>query len=540
MTEPMPLKLLIVEDESNIRNLIKLSVNWEAIGMRIAGEASTGLEALQLIEELLPDIVLTDIEMPHMDGLALSQRISERHSDVVVIVLTAHDHFKYAQRALRANVTNYLLKPVDKAKLEQALSAAARQIRDRRSMLTKTENFLMYVQKNWRFFQDRALEELICSGRESGLEDVFEVVGVRLGQGSQYALALMDIVGNGTAHFNAQKYCILENCRSYIEENYARDGHMHVFFDRTDKLILLSHRAAETDLSDICRQIAEAIGESQPYRVCYGVSDNCRDLSQLPAAYAQAKDAQQLALLSAKNNEGTSQDAGSMGDRRDLGEQMPDMMLLIKSGLCDKAVRLGVYLMRRTASLQNGDINAAKMLAINILTSAVNTLADLGIPWQTLMALVYPGFEQFLNIASISALEELLSGQVASLSELAGKYQRQRSDAVVFKIIRDLEDNYHDSELSLSSIAAKYACNYSYLSRVFKACTGKSFSEYLIDIRMQKAKEILERNDYKAYQLALEVGIPDPGYFAKCFKRAVGMSFQAYKAEKKVSGGRFS
>ena len=530
MPECTPIKLLIVEDEENIRNLLKLSVDWEAVGINVVGEASTGLEALGLVEELLPDIVLTDIEMPYMDGLALSQRIYERHNDIVVIILTAHDHFEYAQQALLSNVFNYLLKPIDKEKLEQAFTEAVRQIETRRAKLAMTENTFVYVQKNRRFFRDHALEELVHKGPSSGLADILEITGAHFDHGSRYALAMMYVDGNDEEASSAQKYMILSNFRDYIEEVYAeKNGHLHVFVDRMKSLVLISNNV-ETDLSYICRQITLAIGENQSYQVYYGISDAYQDISQLPLAYIQANDAQRLAFISSKTNDSAGQGASALWDKRDLDELIPDLLLFIKSGLREKAVQLAVSLMRCAASLQEGDINASKMFALSILARAVNALADQGIPWLTLMTMVFPGYEQFCVRTSFSAVEELLSNQVASLSDLAEGHQRGKSNAVAYKVIRELEENYCDSELSLASVALKYSCNSSYLSRVFKTCTGKSFSEYLIDVRIQKAKEILERSDCKAYQLAQEVGIPDPGYFTKCFKKATGMSFQAYKA----------
>jgi len=99
--------------------------------------------------------------------------------------------------------------------------------------------------------------------------------------------------------------------------------------------------------------------------------------------------------------------------------------------------------------------------------------------------------------------------------------------------MRDIDENYSDAEISLSALACKHAVNASYLSRAFKNYAGKSFSDYLVEIRIQRAREILDKCDCKAYQLAQMVGINDPNYFAKCFKKVMGMSFQSYKADVK-------
>ena len=107
------LKVLIVDDEQNTRNLLKLCIDWDSLGMDIIGDADSGIEALDIMQETKPDIVLTDIEMPYMDGLMLSKQIMSQFIDVYVVILTAHEQFSYAQQAITIGVSDFILKPID-------------------------------------------------------------------------------------------------------------------------------------------------------------------------------------------------------------------------------------------------------------------------------------------------------------------------------------------------------------------------------------------------------------------------------------------
>lgn len=121
-------KVMLVEDEVGTRNLLRIIVNWEEFHMKIVGEAQNGREALFRMQEEMPDLVVTDIKMPIMDGIALAEEIMEKYPAVKVIIVTAYDDFKYAQKALRAGAVDFILKPLKRQEVKDALLRVGRQI----------------------------------------------------------------------------------------------------------------------------------------------------------------------------------------------------------------------------------------------------------------------------------------------------------------------------------------------------------------------------------------------------------------------------
>ncbi len=520
MKDEHPLKLLIVEDETSIRNLLKMIVDWESVGVRVIGEAATGAEALYLMEEELPDIVLTDIEMPYMDGLELSRRILERYSDVTVIILTAHDHFEYARDALRMGVAGYLLKPIDKEKLEAAVSEAVGKIRGRRALIRGMEASYKYVKNNKGFFRDYMLRELVHNGPAEDIEDMLDLAGMGFTAESRYTLALLKVAGDAPG-----KYLLLNNCKTYVDSNYASGGRLYAFVDGFDNLALLCCDD-NTDLPDVCRRITEVLSEGLKSRIYCGVSDPCGELGRLPRIYAQARDALRLSLI-AGSDALSSPESAPPGDRaRDTDERMRDVLLFIKSGLTERAVAEAKALLEQ---INPYDLNGAKLLAFRVLSGAVEVLTKQDVSWLALIPQIAPYYSELFGKEALSEVLELLSEQVRSLCEIARSSGKRISNERIAAVIGDIGENYADQEISLTSMARKFAVNSSYLSRAFKSYTGKSFSDYLIETRIQAARSILEHGDMKAYQVARMVGIPDPNYFTKCFKKVTGMSFQAYK-----------
>lgn len=120
------IKVLLVEDETGTRNLMKIIVNWAEFHMKIIGEASNGLQALLMIKDELPDLVITDIKMPIMDGLSLAEELKKQYPQIRVVIVTAYDEFQYAQKALRAGVVDFILKPLKRQEIREVLLRAGK------------------------------------------------------------------------------------------------------------------------------------------------------------------------------------------------------------------------------------------------------------------------------------------------------------------------------------------------------------------------------------------------------------------------------
>ena len=144
------IKVLIVEDEIGTRNLLKIIVKWEELHMKIIGEASNGREALFHMEKELPDLVVTDIKMPVMSGIELAEEIMKKYPSVKVIIITAYDEFKYAQQAIRAGAADFILKPMKRQEVREALLKVSGQIeKEEESSPDVMEQVRNYLEKHF-------------------------------------------------------------------------------------------------------------------------------------------------------------------------------------------------------------------------------------------------------------------------------------------------------------------------------------------------------------------------------------------------------
>lgn len=115
-------RVMIIDDEQSARNLLKISVNWSELSMEIAGEASSGIEAINIIDEVRPHIAFVDISMPFMDGIEFTKIATERYPELIIIILTAFDDFEYARQCVRLPVFDYMLKPIVREDIRENLA----------------------------------------------------------------------------------------------------------------------------------------------------------------------------------------------------------------------------------------------------------------------------------------------------------------------------------------------------------------------------------------------------------------------------------
>lgn len=526
-----PFKVLLVDDEYNTRNLLKLCIDWQALNMEVIADATSGIEALSLIEELHPDIVLTDIEMPYMDGIVLSKQILEHYIDTYVIIITAHEQFTYAQQAISIGVSDFILKPIDPELITTTLQKLSDKIADKRKNLTQLEISYQYIKDNAITLRNQFLNDLI-NGNISNIQLFNELEIIKmlsLETSSHLQLSLINILFDPNKYTENEKQGILLNCITYIEETFFAERSLYTFMDNNNYIVLLSNEA-EVYLPELSEHITAYFKSNLNTNVYCGISPIISCLEETPLAYSYAKEALKLCYILDeeivyKNHFEDSHSSYQMIDDNPLNH----LILLIKAGLNKEAVEITCDLLH--ASLQKGltDLSSIKYDAINILSQIASEVIKLGIPSSSLN-FVDLSYSYLINLKSYAELEKYVINTISEFCRLMHDINKDKLNDTVSQIINHLESHYTNEDLSLTSIAKAFYINPSYLSRVFKKVTHKSFTEYLVDLRIQKAIQLLKLSNYKAYQLAQMVGIPDPNYFVKCFKKVTGVSLQEFKS----------
>lgn len=523
----MSYKVFFVEDEIVTREGIRDNVDWKSNGFEFCGEAADGETALPLLQAIRPDVLITDIKMPFMDGLQLSKIIRERMPRVKIIVLSGHDEFEYAQQAIELGVTEYLLKPVSVQNLHNTLQKIAAQLDQEKKEQENLKNLQDQIIENRAALQERLLLKLVI-GAVSSTEAIEkgELVGMDL-IARCYLVVILKIepashsepfdyaeyqrvqqIATGLVEDNPDVFLLKKDWEElvlvmkgdtseYLEEE--RDillEQIRLEFSKTNCHLTVGMGASKTRIADIHQSFIEAL-------VCIQVNED-ENNSSLNQAVNKAE------LLkvdkSAVENYlrcGVKEDFDKFFDTfiRPLGEPA------LKSYLLKNFIFVDVVL--ATAKLVNelgGEIDQV----IPELNSIETILAD---------------------IKTIDQLREQAYRVLSSALAFRDGQTNSRYTGMIQKAKEFIEHHYMEPNLSLVEIASCVNLSPSHFSTVFSQETHQTFKDYLTEIRIRKAKELLRTTVLRATDISSEVGYNDPHYFSFTFKKNTGLSPTEFRAQ---------
>lgn len=513
-------KVMLVDDEILIRESIRESVDWEREGFKYCGDAPDGELALPLIEQQMPDILITDIKMPFMDGLELCSVVRQRLPQIKIIILSGHDDFGYAQRALRLGVEDYCLKPVSSADLIQLLQAASDRI-DEEQRLKKT-----YAYTPEKLFID------LCGGLigTSAAIEAADQLELQLTAPS-YAVALLSLAPSDPQVPDLSLAVSLAAGQMISEQLKELPDSFVYMRSRTETVVILKNMdkgpiagRLEMLTAILQRKLKTAFGCD--LSLCLGSVQE--RLQGIHVSFLEAEEEMVWKRLSRQNKAAlwtASFDPSS------------DSVLLDRNRLID-FLKLGTSreaagFLRGFAAVLQG-INWDSMYAyylINDITLELVRTARLsfqgeGDPEELLGRLQ----QQIRSIASFGDCLDYLHSLLEELwkwrSEGSGKYGE-----LIDKVKLHIRDHYSEDQLSLYEISRQIGVSSSHLSKIFSQETGQTMTEYLTHTRISKAKELLKTTRSKTFEIAFMVGYNDQHYFSNLFKKVTGLTPTEYRKD---------
>lgn len=515
----MPYKVFFVEDETVTREGIRDNVNWQASGFEFCGEAADGEMALPLLRTAQPDVLITDIKMPFMDGLQLSKIMRERMPWVKIIILSGHDEFEYAQQAIKLGVTDYLLKPITVQNLQNVLQKLTVQLDKERDGQANLKKLQEQVAENRVALREKFLFKLIV-GAISPTEIIEngQMLGLDL-IARYYLVAIIKIdLRDRTEQYAHEEYQQVQNAvMDLIEKN------PDVFILKRDwgDLILIIKGDTPEYLEEERDLLLDEIGqkvEQTRYKLTVGVGTTKKKTADICQSFVEA-----LAYLQNLIN----------GDA-ELNHAFEQVELLkVDKSAVENYLRCGVkdgfeeffneYIrplgeMALRSNLIKNYIVADVVLAIVNLVNDLGGEVDKVIPELNSMEIIMS------NIKTVDQLRE----QVRKIITAALIYRDSQPKGQYKDLIRQareyIEQHYANPDLSLNEVASNVNLSASHFSVVFSQETGRNFKECLTGIRINKAKELLRMTGLRSADIAYQVGYNDPHYFSSVFKKHTGLS----------------
>jgi len=525
-------KVMIVDDEELARKFVISSLDWEHFGLEIIAEASSGLEAMTVLEEQTPDIIFMDIRMPYMNGLELSQFILRRYPQIKIVILTAFKDFEYAQKSIHIGVSHFLLKPINPTELTATVLKLKEQITEEKRQWFELDHLRKLLKSNYSFLRERFLLDYMENGTSMPLSP--QQLSYYFLQGVPDYIQVTLLEARSASFLEAsEEERLLQDMKhlEFIKSRLGDEKRTEVLTDQKHHVILLSY-SPEIQMVPLCEQLQHSIRQLSGAHLMFGIGNAYHSFSQLNLSFQESLEALKFSQympsqsITIYQNDIHVQNSSWHMERSSL----EDVQFYIKAGLSEPLNELLPALYLDTEGRLISPDNA-RILSMSLLSAGINVANDIGIPLQEL-------FDQearsFLPILLENTSNALQSGTLLYLNRLTASiasYRSSRSKSVLWDIIQYVQKEMSNPELTLNAVAEKFHMNGSYLSRTFTKELGFSFSKYLNRLRMERAIELLSTTDLKAYQIAEAVGIPDAYYFSNCFKKYTGKSIRDYKKE---------
>lgn len=496
-------KVLIVDDEAAIQRGLAKLIPWDELGLSLAGFADNGNEALLRVREAWPDIVLTDVKMPGMDGLELIRELSALRPELRAVVISGYDEFAYVKEAMRYRVDNYLLKPIDRDELIQTLAGIAEQL-DRQRKAPEAEDRLMELLL-WRLFRRQIderelMDRLAFMGMERELHPPYRLCRLISPDAEALAGARQSLARAGGAFH--QRMCAPEaehGALNWVACGFPGDG--------------AGERLASGALQALRHNGLITFG--RPVRRLIEIADS----------YDDAVSMGEFRLLGIRDQILWYADEPNRRTEAPKLAISPDQLLrCMETG--DRAGAFREIDAAVQEILADGDPTAIAGAFMILTAGCIHHARVTNLPVEALLGSMRP-FDEVRALAGQDAISypEWLKELVRRMLDARQEARHGPRDGRILSYIHE----HYQRDLSLSSLSQRFALSPAYLGTLIKAATGELFSVYLNRYRIERAKEKLAGTNESASVIGKSVGFHDANYFYKVFFKYTGCYPTAYR-----------
>ncbi len=525
-------KLIIVDDDEILLRGLTDKIEWEKLGIKMIASYDNGKSALDALIKYKADILLTDIKMPMMDGIELIGHVKKYNQDISVIIISAHDEFEYAHEAIKKGADGYLLKPINLDYLRELMLKIVKDKEYQKSINAKIKkvSYLQEEKKNndkFRMYYDLLFETMS--------EDEFASNYSNNIPSEEYKVFSTTVI----KYKNVTKddeFILLQNLGDQAV-NIAEIGRFEKIsvLNIYRKLIIIACAKNHEELSDMLeimkaklRSYTDILGSE--IKVVFQNGQVVDEFYKLGISYQSALQLDDLYYANYGKSELYSVDLLNdydedveciesaekiaeitlLGDKKTLNQELENYEILIKKQ-GKKAKMIFSHTLSIIFSYLEHECDTVSIELNNVVGETVIILDEI-ISEETLKE----------GIKSLSNKLYLIIDYINTQSDKSNKQ-------LMINAYRYIDIHYINPDLRLIDIAEHVGLSKNYFSKVFKTITQKSFTDYLIDYRMEKAHKLLINTDYRGYEVSYMVGYNNPTYFSSTFKKYSGFSPSEFK-----------
>ncbi len=534
----MMFKVFLVEDEIVVREGIRNNINWEQYGFIYAGDASDGELALPLIRSIQPDLLITDIKMPFMDGLALIELIRKELPKTKIVIISGYDDFSYAQQAIRMGVEQYLLKPIAKEKMVETLIALQKKMEDEHQQQEYLEKFQREAQEYETFSRRRFFEKIVTGGLSVlEISETAKTMDIDI-NAPFYNIVLFSLSSAGYNGSAPESYTdALAAVQDNITQFFLSHPELILFrWNVTTYAVLVKGGQGEIDglthdcIENIRSRFTTAARDVDWYIAC---GTPVSRLGNIPACFTEASRVLSYRYLSPEDNILSEASISNFRKRDSLKSDSDSKELcqerirsFLSSGSVEEIDRFLDQLFQNAGEEAVSEPMFCRYLTMTIYFAAVEYLDSIGCRADDFSPLEIRPKDDTSTKEEACQYARWVLGQAIELRDSESKKQQRD---LLTKAMGFIDEHYPDESISLDRVAREVNISPNYFSAMFSQEVGQTFVEYLTSKRIGEAKRILRQTDKRSSEIAFAVGYKDPHYFSFVFRKVAGCTPSDYR-----------
>ncbi|MDA3950269.1 MAG: response regulator [Spirochaeta sp.] len=526
-------KMILVDDEDEVRGRISSRISAET-GFSVVGTAGNGHDALELIEEHAPHVLLTDIKMPYIDGIELASIVRRDYPTVKIGFLTGYNEFDYAREAVNLRVHSYLTKPLTEEAIRAFLTDLKRELDEEYENNYSRQIIQRQYEESIPLLVEQCFTTVLLS-RDHSVEseiDQLKTYGVEL-DGTGYVMAYVAVERN-IQHWNMIEFEKLKlQVRTNIEKTLrSEEIGYHTFFFNEGIVLLVTESGVRfrADLDLVLNRIIRSIDRFLSVGVAIGVSRNHRSFRDVRTAYDEAVRAYERGRL---------QSVGRLVYVDELREAPRRYAVLTESDTerlrheihygTSGSFRAVLDEVRTRLAADRSVIVDHRLLMLGVANVLIQYGTNVGADIHVINA-----DDMIDTISRIKSVDEFIGWaerQVTALHEYGRRNRMDNAERILSTAIAYIEEHYADNALTMQSLAEEQGISVSYLGQLFKKYRDTTFVKYVTSVRIERAKKQLSLSGSRIVEVAEACGYRDVYYFSHCFRKYVGVPPKKYREQ---------
>lgn len=465
-------RILLVDDEEEVRKGIIRKMEWEKLGFEVVGDAENGEEALEKVEQLQPNVVITDIRMPYMDGLALTKRIREKYPSIRILIFSGYDDFEYAQQAIKLHVTEYILKPVNVEELSEILTKVREnleeEIKQRRDIDSLRESYL----GNLPILRELFLNDLVRGVADTeSMVPKLEEYGIDILDACRWVAAVIHVERTEAQTLTLPWELIPISVRGLVEDS-LRGYYRYAIFNSTDEITVIAaidENNTQTGLSNLLHDICKECRRVLEVAITIGVGYSCEMLSEISHSYQSAMDALGYRAIVGTGKPIYINDVEPVGKGKlqfgDKDEE--ELVAVIKFGTPEKIDNM---IRKLFARMEDAKVHTRQYQVY--MLSIANCMIRLMQQYDLDMDEMFDSTAQYTEVLEGICHREEFVDRLATIACRMNEVMNRERDNTTRKVIQEakeyIREHFSEPELSVETLCRHLHMSPAYFSTVFK------------------------------------------------------------------------